>query len=82
MPHFCSDHLKETNVSLMMGDLIVYGSLAEPRTGSRQMGSTITNICTDSVYQVDTPRASKSSNVNILFLFVGVGCRVLLCVPS
>lgn len=56
MSHFCSDH-RETNVSLMMGDLIVYGSLAEPRAGSKQMESTITNICADFVYKVDTPQS-------------------------
>ena len=42
---------------LMMGDLIVYGSLAEPRTGSKQMGNTIANICADFVYKVDTPQS-------------------------
>lgn len=56
MSHLCSDHLKETNVSLMMDDLIVYGSLAELRTGPKQMGSSITNICADFVYEVDTPQ--------------------------
>lgn len=56
MSHFCSDHLKETNVTLMMDDLIVYRGLAEPRTGSKQMGSSITNICADFVYEVDTPQ--------------------------
>lgn len=59
MSHFCCDHLKETNVSLMMDELIVYGSLAEPRTGSKQMGSSITNICADFVYEVDTPQSTQ-----------------------
>ena len=58
MSHFCSDH-RETNVSLMMGDVIVYGSPAEARTRSRQMGSTITNICADFVYKMDTPQSTQ-----------------------
>lgn len=59
MSHFCSDHLKGANVSLVMADLIVYGSLAEPRTESKQMGSSITNICADFVYKVDTPQSTQ-----------------------